>query len=413
MKNKLLLVTIVLLLALFISGCRDRYDVDELAIVIGLGVDRVRGSEPILLTVQVVNTAAVKSPGAEGGSQTNPVILLSSQGKSLLEASRNLTKISSHRIYFPHTKIIVLGKNLAESDISETMDYIARSRDFRRTNPIVVAERTAREILEAKMDMDKLPALGVNNMLTSKEQTFVYPINTNDFMLYLKTDIGVSYAPLMQLKSRNQESSPKLEQVAGKPAESSDEIGPAIIHLEKMAIFKNTRLVGTLNEVETKGFLWLINKVKGDSVVIPYQSAEGTSEIALEIVEGKTKVIPHITDKGTTMEIVCTGEAVLRESRDLSPQLKDLEMYKQLEKEAEKVLKTRVEQTVDRAQQDLKVDFLGFGNQIHNYNPAEWRLLKEHWDQRFLEIPHTVTFRVTIVRAGITKGSALFKSKGE
>lgn len=414
MKSNLTIVfSVFVLLNVFIGGCRDMNNVDELAIVLTVGLDRVRGTEPILLTVQIVDTSA-KGPGGEGsGGQDTPFITLTSQGKSLLDAERNLAKTSARKLFFSHNKIVVLGKNFTASDISEAMDYIQRNREFRRTNLIVVAEQTAKEVLETKLDLEKLPALGLHDMLVAKNQPFIYPVNINDFLLNLKTDIGVSYTPVVSLQAVTQENNVQQEQAAGKPEDSSGAKGSAKLHLDKMAIFKNNHLVGTLNEQESIGLLWLINKLKRDTVVIPFPIADEDKEFSVEILKGNSKIIPHITDKGITMEVVCTGEAELREAGYLREQLKDLQIYRQLEQETEKILKAQVEQTIVRAQHDLKADFIGFGNQIHNYNPTEWRQIKADWDQRFPEIQYTITFHVTMRKAGIIKGSATLRNSEE
>ncbi len=411
-----MILSVLLLLLLCTSGCRDRYNVDELAIVIGVGIDRVAGAEPILLTVQVVNAGMIKSPGGEGGGgggEGKPFITLSSQGKSFLDAVRNLAKSSPRKLFFSHNKVIVLGKTFAESDISEVMDYVQRDREFRRTNLILMAEQTAKEVLVAKMDIERLPALGLQLWLNSKDQTFIYPINLNDFLLNLKNDVGVSYAPLVSLKDTDQESKSKLEEITGKPMESSDKKHHPQVYLQEMAVFKNNHLVGTLNENESKDLLWLTNKLKGDTITVHYQTTEGEGQAALAIVNGSSKIIPHITDRGISIEIVCTGEAVLSEISSISDQLKDLQIYTEIKQNAEKILKTRLEHTIDKAQKELKVDFLGFGNKIHNYNPTEWHAIKNEWDQRFPEVQYNVTVQLTIRQAGIIRGSAIAKENGE
>lgn len=211
MRRRLLLLNLLLLFSVLSGGCRDRNDVDDLAIVIGVGVDRVPGREPILVTAQVVNPAATHIPGAGGGGdQEKPFITLTGQGQSYGEAIRNLAKAFPRKLFFSHNKIVVLGKNFAEADISEAMDYMERDREFRRINWILVAEKTANEVLETKMDIEKLPAQGVYTLLTSKDQTFVYPINRNDFLLQLKSDSRVSYAPFIRLRDMKKESSSKL-----------------------------------------------------------------------------------------------------------------------------------------------------------------------------------------------------------
>lgn len=404
MNHKLTALLVSILLVLFCSGCRDRNEVDQMAIVIGTGIDRVSGAEPILLTVQVVNTAMAKGPGEEGGGGGGlgqPVITRTSQGKSLEEAIRNLEKTSSRKLFFSHNQLIVLGKTFAESDIAEVMDYINRNRELRYTNKVIVTEETAKQLLEAKIEGEKIPVMGLVTMLTTSRQTFVYPINLNDFLLYLKNDLGVSYAPVVNLKDVNREESGKLESSAAKK--------PAAVHLAGMAVFKNNRLVGVLDENDSRGLLWLINNLKGDTVTV----SQGDEQFVVDIMDGNTRIIPHITDNGITMEIKGTAIAELRESGYLSPEIRDLEIYRRIEQETARILDARLEHTIDHAQTDLNADFPGFGNQIHNLFPADWHQIRGDWDQRFPDIPYTVSIQVRIVKSGITKGSVFSKDNEE
>lgn len=198
-----------------------------------------------------------------------------------------------------------------------------------------------------------------------------------------------------------------------KPAESSESKSSPQIHIQEMAVFMNNRLIGILDPEEAKGFLWLINKIKGDTVVIPYLSAAGEQEITLDIVEGKSRIIPHITDGGITMEIVCTGQAALREVGKLNLELKDLNTYRQLEQEAAKILKARVEQTIARAQQGLKADFIGFANKIHNHNPVEWNRIRKDWEELFPAIKSDVAVQVSILKMGKTRNPAMLRDNEE
>lgn len=378
MNRKWMAIAALLFLTAVCGGCRDRTDVNLLAVVIGVGVDRVNGPEPFRLTVQVVNSASVKGPGEGGGGQEKPFLLITGQGKSLDEAVNNLAKTAPRKLLFSHSKVIVLGKALAETDITDVTDYFARSRQFRLTNKVVVAEKTAKEVLEAKSDIEKLPAMGLDTLLTAAEQNFVYPINLNNFMLYLNNEVGVSYAPLVRKAASG-------------------------VYLQETAVFKNKRLVGLLDENDSKSLLWIIDKMHGDTVVLPPPRGNGENPITVGILEGHSKVVSHITDSGITMEIVCTAQGDLRETDNLRHDPHSLQLYREISQEVEKVLAARMVRMLARAQKELNADFPGFGERIHNDNPAQWRLLKENWDRHFPEIKYTVTFKVTIAKAGVTK----------
>lgn len=410
MKGKLILFTVfVLLFPVLITGCWDRTEVDELAIVIGVGIDRIPGNEPILLTVQIVNPATIKSTTKEDGAAGKTFIVLESQGKSFFDAIRNLSKLSPRRLFFSHNKIVVLGKDFAKLGIAEVMDYMDRDREFRRINWILVADKTAKEVLETKLDIERLPAKGLETMMSNlKNQAFTYPINRNEFIIRLKDYSGVSYAPLISLIDAEKDINKKLEQFTGNQSNKSDTENSKKMQIEKTVIFKNNRFIGILSEEESKGHLWLINKLKGDTVVIPPKSGESNQEITMDIFEGNTKITHHVTKKGITMEIVCTGNAILREAGSTRMELNDLKKFRQLELESEKILKRKVERTIVRAQ-NFKADFVGFGNQIHNNFPQEMNAIKKDWDQIFPGIKYQVTFRIKILRMGKIKNPATLK----
>lgn len=372
------IMALALLFPFLLGGCWDRTEVSNLAIVIGTGVDRIPGNEPILLTVQIINPSGMKK-GKEGGGGEQSFIVKSSQGKSLFDAIRNLSKELPRRLFFEHNKIVVLGREFAESGITDVFDYMERNKEFNSTNYILVAEKTAKEVLGVKMDIDKLPSQSIEPLLMNNN--FTYPINRNEFLLRLK-DIGVSFAPLIQLADREKETK---------------------IHIEKTAVFKNYRLIRFLTVNESKDLLWLINKIKEDTVVIPYKSNE-REEVTIDIFSGSTRITPRITEKEITMEILCTGKATLREAGNTGIEVKKQELFRQLEQKIEKILKKRVEQTINSAQR-FNADFIGFANQIHNDNPVVWKPLENDWHQYFPKIKYHVNFQIKIVNTGVFRSS--------
>jgi hypothetical protein len=52
---------------LLIGGCWDETEIKERAIVIGMGLDKIPGNDPILLTVQVINPRTLKNIGQNSG----------------------------------------------------------------------------------------------------------------------------------------------------------------------------------------------------------------------------------------------------------------------------------------------------------------------------------------------------------
>lgn len=241
--KKILITVLVVLFPFSAIGCWDRTEVSDLAIVIGIGIDRGSGSEPISLTVQIVNPSGMKKGkgGGGGGGEQSPILVKTSQGKSLYDAIQNLSKDIPRRMYFAHNVAVILGKDYAKTDVADPFDYMERDKDFRRTNFILVADKTAKEILNAKMDLETLPAESLKTLL--RHNTYIYPTNRNEFLLGMRHS-GVSFTPVIKIADEGR------------------------IHIDNMAIFQRYRLLGFLTENESKDLLWLINKQKEDSVVI-------------------------------------------------------------------------------------------------------------------------------------------------
>lgn len=396
--NLKLIIILALVFPFLFIGCWDRTEVDTLAIVAGVGIDIIPGNEPILFTVQIINPSGMKE--SKQGGQQQPFIVKSGQGKSIVEAIRNLSADLPRRLYFEHNEAIILGKKFSESGIADVFDYFERNKEFRPTNYILVTDRTAKEVLDVKIDTENIPAKGIRGILA--RNTFTYPNNRSEFILGMRS-IGASFVPLIRLADREKEINTKLVQAGnetGNNIKSSKEI-----NIESTGVYKNYRLAGFLTVNESKGLLWLANKVKEDSVVVPYKTNDSQQEVTIDIVHGESSISPQITPNEIIMRIECKGRAILREAGNTGIEAEQKEIFRQLEQKTEQVLKKRVEKTIESAQKKFKADFIGFGNRIHDYDPVIWKGLKQDWNQNFSRIKYNVAFQIRIIDTGVVRDS--------
>jgi spore germination protein KC len=400
------------------SGCWDQSEIKEKTVVIGLGIDKVSGANPILLTAQVISLPTSKNiGGSQGGSSNsgvsgisgggslqskessktgpantgqdsgpgNSVTVITSTGKSFYEAVHNFLKYSSRQIMFSHNRVIVFGKELAESGIADICDAMARDYQFRRTNWVLVAENNAQEILTAKTDMGNLPAKELDHLLNDLTQNaMIFPVHLNDLLLGLSGEGHAGSVPLVRVESGNFNPTPR-------------------IIIETNAVFKNSRLIGILDPDESHGLVWLTPGKKDGFLVFPFNGGLGQKMISLEIAKGTSKIRPRITKEGLVMDITCSGKGILRETEGLN---NNPQTVKQLERRVDQILSTRVKETIQKAQQ-IKTDFFGFATLFHGDDPEEWRRIKGDWDQEFSRIKTRIRFQINIASFGIIKDSLL------
>ena len=199
---------------------------------------------------------------------------MNSEGKSLSEAIRNLGTQSTRRILLSHCKLIVLGKDLAETGIGEILDDLKRDREFRRTDWILTTDKTAKEILEKDIALEQVPARGLDLILQNFNKAGrVLPMNCNDFFAQLNGDSHVSFTPLAQLEDIDKQVTSQLEKAVGRPLDSEGK--SKTMTIGKTAVFKNLKMVGVLNEDDTKALKWLVDSPKGSTYNI-YLCSPGT-----------------------------------------------------------------------------------------------------------------------------------------
>ena len=405
------LALILLCISVLLTGCWDYQEVDRLASVIAIGLDRIPENKIVILTVQIASPKAKgSSKQSDGQGGGGAYTIMNSEGKSLSEAIRNLGKQSSRRILLSHCKLIVLGKDLAETGIGEILDDLKRDREFRRTDWILTTDKTAKEILEKDITMEQVPGRGLDLILQLfRKRGRVQPINLNDFFIQINEASNVSFTPLAQLEDIDKQVTNQLEKVVGRSLDTEGK--PKTLTIGKTAVFNNLRMVGVLNEDDTRAHRWLVDSPKGSNITLTYapqgQTNEDKGEIMFDISQGKTTITPNISEDGITMDIAMTSKVLLHELETTGVNVLDSKVVAQLELQAAETMKLQLEHTIDTAQRELRSDCIGFAEKLHNSYPVEWKQIKDNWIDIFPTVDYQIFCEVEILGSGMISNPIL------
>lgn len=407
------LALMMVCISLLLTGCWDYKEVERLASVLAIGLDRIPGNKTILLTVQIASPqgqVGSKQTGGQGGGGGGAYTVMNSEGKSLSEAIHNLGTQSTRRILISHCKLIVLGKGLAETGVGEILDDLKRDREFRRTDWILTTDKTAKEILEKDIALEQVPARGLDLILQNFDKAGrVLPMNCNDYFARLNEASHVSFTPLAQLEDIDKLVTSQLEKAVGRPLDSEGK--PKTLTIGKTAVFKNLRMVGVLNEDDTRAHRWLVDSPKGSSITLTYASQAQTEgdkgEIMIDIKDGKTTITPHFSEDGITMNISITAKVLLHELGTTGANVLDPKVVEQMQLQTAETMKLQLEHTINTAQKELKSDCVGFAENLHNYYPVEWKQIKNNWVDIFPTVDYQISCEVEILRTGMITDSTL------
>ncbi|MGO4500332.1 Ger(x)C family spore germination protein [Paenibacillus sp. 2RAB27] len=393
MKYKL---TVLILCLLMLTGCWSRRELNELLIVLGVGVDWKDGE--YLVSFQVVNPSEI-SAQRRGGDRP-PSTLYQGRGKTLFEAARSLTAEAPRKVYMGHLQMYIIGEELAKRGIKDFLDNSVRDNELRMDFNIVVARGDmAENILKLFTPVEKLPSYSMQQSLQTSQKSWAPTVAmTLDEALNKLSSKGFELA-LTGIKLIGDTA------VGDRKTNVEYFQPPSRFRYTGIAVFKDDKLIGWLNEQESKGYTDITNKLDSTSIEIPCAEQKYTG---IEITSSDSKLKAGVQDGKPVIDVSIRAEAniVSRQCRDID--LTDPQTIKRLEQETKQIIQSNVEATVARAKK-MKSDIIGFGSQLGKDQPAYWKEVKDTWNDEMF--PQTnVNYKIGLfIRKTGTIGNSTMK----
>lgn len=386
------LVPCLALTSLSLAGCWDRTEVNDLALVTAAGIDRA-GENAVELTVQVFVPRAgggsqLGQPGSAAGDERS--VVRSAKGKTIAEAMAKLQERFPRRIFWGHAEVFIIGEKVARTGIREYVDFFLRFSQPREHADIFVCKGEAKKVLELIPPLERHQAEVLRELSESKVSLHV---TLKDLAEMLVGDAGDAALPYLTT----------LPPPVGKGQQHT------IAYIAGTAVFRDDRMIGTLNQQKTRGLMWLRDEIKFSVVTLSPEEADGF--ISFYLLRSRTKWLPRIEGDRWSMTVEITTEDDVVENTT-SLDLLDPEVTRALEAELEREIVRRIELTLKQVQQEMKVDIVGFAEIFHRRYPREWRKVQDRWDEKFPEVEVRVEVDAKILRPGVS-GSMITRPKDE
>ena len=353
------IVLCVLTLAL-LSGCGNSRELNELGIVVGVGIDKGEAENSVKITAQVVKPAQISSGGKNGGGGGDEAYAnFSETSRTVFAAIRGITNQSSRRLFFPHNQVLIVGKSAAEDGVTKYLDFFMRDPETRLNVYLLVAKESATDVLDTKSKLERVPANSISLMLDTETRSASQEmgVRLKDFKEGLQLKTVAPVAPIIEITEENEKKTAVLN---------------------GMAVFKGDRMVGTLDKSEGRGLMWVLDKVK--SGIIEVECSEG-SLVGLEIVRAQGELSPELSGDKVKIRVKIYEEGNIAEDAGE----KDLSGPKEvacLEERKAEVIKGEIMAAVKKAQ-ELDADIFGFGESVHEKYPEQWISMENKWDEIF------------------------------
>ena len=381
LRKALSLFLICAILCVSLAGCWDYRGLNEMALVMGMAIDRDEKTGEIVINCEIADlTRGNNSPL---GSK-----MVEGRGRTLFEAVRNSKRRLLNKLYFGSMAVIVVSEKLArEVGVQSIVEWALRDAEFRETTNLLIAMGgEARSLLSIDGLDQTIVSIEINSIIAEDNKVTSSTVSTQLYQAYDDLD-----SPGISLTL------PAFHVVKNDDKDVAEACG--------IAMFNGDKLVGFLTPEESRNLLYATNKAHGGIIILP-SDGSGASDVSLEIEDSTGKIAFRAVDGRLVFSVDIKTTVYLSEvSQKMN--VMNQEEVEALEARAEYMIAHGVLGLFTKVQSEYKTDVFGLGETVYRKDLGLWRKIEGSWPEMFPTVAIEVTCDVTIVNAAftLTKGA--------
>lgn len=379
------LIVILIICITVLVGCWDLENIEDLALVANIAFD-VGEFKEYKMTVQILLPKALGGNGtAQATGEESPMFVIGAEGQTPFEANRKLREYVPRRPFYGKTMSVIVGEELARQGVLPVLNILETDHEFRRSKKIFLAIGPGGKILEARVrvlanpgDMPKGFAMVLPGISTTVIQTTI-----GDFITQAASSTVEPVMPVVKLI----EDDPEIGENPG-------------VRVARTGAFKGDKLVGFLDEKESRGLLWVLGKADG---ILNFQIPETFESVTIELGRSSSSVNAVIDDEGKLfVNINIRTEGNLADQTGYA-NLSDSQIRRSIERRYAETIRQEIKSALNKAQKDLKTDVFGFGGAFFRAYPRLWRdSLEPMWDDIYPYIPVNIYVEAHVRSTNLT-----------
>ena len=159
------------------------------------------------------------------------------------------------------------------------------------------------------------------------------------------------------------------------------------------AVFKEDKMVGLLDEEQTRGILWITDKVSDGIVALDFNGID----ISLEILDSKGKFDAKYSDGKIIVK--SKAEVVFSLGEYQGAGWFDEETIEKMKTMAEDKIKKEIKEAFGKVQ-EKGADVFGIGNYFYRFDYKKWQGFKEDFEELYKNAEIQADVDVQIIRTG-------------
>lgn len=365
---KIAKILIAFCFVFILTGCFDKVELEERGLVLAIGIDKYdqakdtqteKTGEEKRFIVSIAmpeiseaekeknenNDNKQNDKSEEAKNSVNEAIK-TAEGSSVSSAINLIDTYMSKNLYYGHTKAVVLGKELLQDAnlLKEVIDALERDNEISRKIIVLGSNTKAQDILETIPKDEKMVGIYINDFYKNnkKNSDFTYKLDLEDV--------------IQNLLTTNDTVLPSIQ------------IAEGDVMLSGLMVLKDAQFIDYLDDAQTKGLLWIIDKNSLGQIDVPFENGY----VSTTVFKKKTTEQFYEKNNKIVFDFTVNIEGNISEYSLGKNIMIDNEKYKNIETEISKSVETEINNSINIIK-NLNVDVIGLKERIrkNNYNLYE------------------------------------------
>ncbi|WAH37908.1 Ger(x)C family spore germination protein [Alicyclobacillus dauci] len=379
--RKLMLIVSVLIATFPLSGCWDRKEVSELALVMAKADDNlVRVSVQVAIPSKVGGSQSGSGKG-EGGKS---FFVVSATGRTVSEADAHIQQKLPRQLYLPHLRIILVGDSLARSGMDQILDHFGRNPPNRlRSTFLIAKDSDAMPLLQTIYPLESLSGEAIRKLerqLTGSNTTLM------DFLIQASSEGTDQFSSAISLKPQ--------PSAGGSP--NSEQNTPDFAFTDR-AIFRDLKLVGYVSGEETVALQWLNERLRRTTLTMNVPGTKGT--ISVDVTQPRRRAGTFVQGKNVVVRYDLDGAGMVTENTT-GLDADNPHVMSMFQSAFNLYLEQTAQQCLTTVTKKMDADATGIGRMVYHQHPYDWERIKGDWRNELPNVRCVVHSQVKLIESG-------------
>ncbi|MDQ0191436.1 Ger(x)C family germination protein [Alicyclobacillus cycloheptanicus] len=342
-------------------------------VILMIGIDPAENTKyGVRVSLQLARPQSFRSAGTDSpDTEGKRAVVVSQEGEDAADAIRKIQLSTDRRLFFGHTRAIVIHQQLAKRGVMDMINPLLQSRTTSRETWLFVSQTPARDVLEYTPALDAIPSTYLSNFFENR--------------LLLKHSYEATLGGFHQRLT-----TPGIQPVAVWIGAADKNLSAPRIH--GFAMFRGDRFAGALDQEQSLGWMFVTNQFPKSILAFDCPHHQG-GRFTVDVTSVKSRMRVRyepgrppqanitVRLRGWIQGGICVQHADRAELSELTRQVK-----------------TQVEELVNTSLKQCEAadtDIFGMGRDVYRFSNEDW-LGDDAWNHAFARMNTNVKVDVRL-----------------